>query len=356
MNYSDRLALIREYKSQGGKGSYLSLLSEAKQYPKGGTLPVIDNAAYFRTQQPAQQAMNPQVFNVNTSPQVVRADNTVYQPKFDKNYEWPEFGGNLEGVTISPSDTPYRDDVQSRREDIQTVPITKSTMKQFPQATQREFMKQQVADRPDYEAVADFANLAATGFGLAPMGIIDDVVRGAIGVGGKYIPKVINKAADILEPIGSKIAPNAHKINPWAFKPTSEAYYRGIGRSGFDDAIETGTLRTANKTGNYGEDLYVTKDMKVASGNYSRDQAYGVGNVFDDDWKMVQPKDTKSYMAEIPEKDLTNLFTPNDGTATTANPFNIAYNRGAVPIDNINFYKENWLQGYKKLPKANKKK
>ena len=49
MNYSDRLALIREYKGQGGKGSYLSLLSEANarakggeisQYPEGGTLPM----------------------------------------------------------------------------------------------------------------------------------------------------------------------------------------------------------------------------------------------------------------------------------------------------------------------------
>ena len=38
MNYSDRLALIREYKSQGGKGSYLSLLSEANKMVKGGKI------------------------------------------------------------------------------------------------------------------------------------------------------------------------------------------------------------------------------------------------------------------------------------------------------------------------------
>ena len=35
MNYSDKLALIREYKTQGGKGSYLSLL---KSYEEGGNL------------------------------------------------------------------------------------------------------------------------------------------------------------------------------------------------------------------------------------------------------------------------------------------------------------------------------
>lgn len=39
MNYSDKLALIREYKIQGGKGSYLSLL---KSYERGGNLPQYD--------------------------------------------------------------------------------------------------------------------------------------------------------------------------------------------------------------------------------------------------------------------------------------------------------------------------
>ena len=38
MNYSDKLALIREYKSQGGKGSYLPLLSEANKMVKGGKI------------------------------------------------------------------------------------------------------------------------------------------------------------------------------------------------------------------------------------------------------------------------------------------------------------------------------
>ena len=36
LTYSDKLALIREYKNQGGKGSYLSLLSS---YAEGGDLP-----------------------------------------------------------------------------------------------------------------------------------------------------------------------------------------------------------------------------------------------------------------------------------------------------------------------------
>ena len=51
LTYSDKLALIREYKNQGGKGSYLSLLSS---YAKGGelpekeTIPFVSN--YYNTQ------------------------------------------------------------------------------------------------------------------------------------------------------------------------------------------------------------------------------------------------------------------------------------------------------------------
>jgi len=142
---------------------------------------------------------------------------------------------------------------------------------------------------------------------------------------------------------GVKGVKDIHKINPYAFKPNPEAYYRGLGKTGLDDAIENNVLRTANKTGNYGEDLYMTKDFKIAEGIYSKDQPYGVGDAFDDvDWKMVQPKDSKSYIAEIPESSLTNKNIVNNS--------NIIINKGPIPTDNVKLYKEDWLRGYKEVP------
>jgi hypothetical protein len=138
------------------------------------------------------------------------------------------------------------------------------------------------------------------------------------------------------------------KYNPWAFKPNPKAYYRGIGKSGLDDALENKILRTANKTGNYGEDLYVTSDFKQARGSYSRDKDSGIGNPFDDDWQQVIAKDKKSYIAEIPESAFTNKRKIN---AAISPDFYI--NEGSIPIDNVKFLKEHWLHGYKEI-KPNK--
>ena len=119
-------------------------------------------------------------------------DNTNYKSIPLRMGEPPIIGGTLPTVEIKASNTPknYRNDPISRREDIKKIPITKSNMHDYPVSVQNEFMKQQVADRPGYEGVKDFANFAATGFGLAPIGILDDVVRGAVGVGGKYLPRL----------------------------------------------------------------------------------------------------------------------------------------------------------------------
>ena len=66
-------------------------------------------------------------------------------------------------------------------------------------------------------------------------------------------------------------------------------------------------------------------------------------------WREVLPKDPKSYIAEIPKASIPNV--ENVGSV-------IYKNKGAIPIDDIKFYKEDWLRGYKpiKVPKSNFKK
>ena len=122
-------------------------------------------------------------------------DNTNYKSVPLRKGEPPIIGGTLPTVEIKASNTPrnYRNDPISRREDIKTVPITKGNIHNYPVSVQTEFMKQQVADRPDYEGIKDFANFAATGFGLAPLGIVDDVISSAIGTGTKYLGKYTSK-------------------------------------------------------------------------------------------------------------------------------------------------------------------
>lgn len=100
---------------------------------------------------------------------------------------------------------------------------------------------------------------------------------------------------------------------------------------------------TANKTGNYGEDLFVTNHFNLAKGLYSRDQVTYEGDPFGvvgSSWKKILPKDSKSYIAEIPKSELTSL--------TELDPM-IFKNRGAIPTTNVRFLKENWLRGYKEI-------
>ena len=156
---------------------------------------------------------------------------------------------------------------------------------------------------------------------------------------------VLGKAAKASTQSG--VLSNAYKYNPWAFKPNPEAYYRGIGRSGLDDAIQTGTLRTGNKTGNYGEDLYMTNDYRVARDTYSTDrptmQLNPQKSTPDNPWgtEYIPAKDPKSYIAEIPKNEAKNIEKVDEY---------IFRNKGALPTENIRFFKEDWLRGYKQVP------
>ena len=151
--------------------------------------------------------------------------------------------------------------------------------------------------------------------------------------------KSLNLITDQTNNLGNKYLPNAYKYNPWAFKPNPEAYYRGIGRTGLDDALESGYLR-ANNNKLYGEDVFMTPEFNMAKGQYSRNQPYSVGDFWGDDWKMVEPVDSKSYIAEIPKNKLNNPEVKGEL---------VIVNKGALPIDDVKLYKEDWLRGYKPI-------
>lgn len=202
------------------------------------------------------------------------------------------------------------------------------------------------------QAVNDFRNYdydqGLMHSGEAVLGILP-VIGGVSNAAKEASPFVRNTIANANKVLGTEegLLSNAYKYNPWAFKPNPEAYYRGIGRTGLDDAIESGLLRTANKTGNYGKDVYMTPDFNVAKGVYSKDlHTFEAGDPFDfSTWKKVLPKDPKSYVAEIPADVIPDVEYVGG---------RIYKNNGAIPADNVKFYKEHWLQGYKPINVENK--
>lgn len=138
-----------------------------------------------------------------------------------------------------------------------------------------------------------------------------------------------------------------HKYNPWAFKPNPEAYYRGIGKSGLDDALEKGILRPPVNTP-YGKDrLYMTGTFGETN-MYNKDLPKYKGDPFGeaDDWIEILPEDSKRYVAEIP-KNKTNFVIENDIANT-----NSGYSTIFPKLSDVKLYKEHWLKGYKEVPKA----
>jgi hypothetical protein len=168
-------------------------------------------------------------------------------------------------------------------------------------------------------------------------------------------PTGLGMAMDIFGPIaleqaivkGISNAPtilnNAYKYNPWAYKPNPEAYYRGIGKGGLDDALQSGLIKPKNES-IYSE-LYMSPDINIAK-DYSRSkptwtwqevessipgQPSGIKQVF-------SPVDETSYIAEIPKSAVPNVWNTNKLVSTTTDK---------IPTDQVKLLKEHWLKGYK---------
>lgn len=93
-------------------------------------------------------------------------------------------------------------------------------------------------------------NLNRGNYGQALLSVASPLTMGALaGIGtqnaGQFANNLINPFAgtgQIINKLGNKYLPNAYKLNPFAFKPDPEAFYRQVGKSAYDDAITKGRV------------------------------------------------------------------------------------------------------------------
>lgn len=145
-----------------------------------------------------------------------------------------------------------------------------------------------------------------------------------------------------LESMESGMLSNTYKLNPWRFKPNPEAYYRGIGKSGLDDALESGVLRS-NREGNFGDDLYLSSSFDEADYYANNKLPWTIredGRVVDD---LVKGKDinTNKYFAEVPKQNVN--VTPHYINNTQF------ISKDVIPIDKVKLLQKDWLRGYKPI-------
>lgn len=112
---------------------------------------------------------------------------------------------------------------------------------------------------------------------------------------------------------------NAYKLNPYAFKPNSESYYRGVGKEGIEDIFESGVIRS--KKQNAYPEPYFSKGV-------------------------IGDKYAKGYFAE-----LTNEPMKGVGSFSTGDLIQTPTNTVSINNPNLKLYQKDWLKGYKEVPK-----
>lgn len=182
----------------------------------------------------------------------------------------------------------------------------------------------------DYSLDAFPAMMAARTLPNVPKNIKDkDYTSAALNLAGAlpFAPKVV------------KAIPQTYKINPWAFKPNPEAYYRTLGKEGIEDAFVSGIIRPKQYHNKYSPEL--GKRIDVNQPEFPEGAYFNKSEIYSNN-KLYNPE----YIAEVKGKD--ELFTYPERVVFNEN---IRVAPKNIPIEQANFYKRDWLKGYKEIKK-----
>lgn len=174
---------------------------------------------------------------------------------------------------------------------------------------------------------------------LDPLLLTSEIAKG-VSKGSELINGL--KKSELINDLGNKYLSNAYKLNPNAFKPNPEAYYRTLGKEGIDDAFNSGVIRPKQTSNIYSPELGKRVDVNVPE--FPEGSYFNKSGLYSNK-KMYNP----DYIAEVVGKD--NLFTYPERIVFNEN-IRVAPNN--IPIEEANFYKQDWLKGYKqiKTPKS----
>lgn len=194
-----------------------------------------------------------------------------------------------------------------------------------------------------------FIGEMGSGLGQVPLaakeGRIEDVVMGVgAPIAARFIGKVMAPAAsasasslDNFLTTGTPLK-NAYKYNPFAFQPQSGYFWRGINQEGFNDAINTGQIRSqfaaledpigfGNSTNKFAERVYVSPHFPTAKkyadpfiveipGNAAKfnqtyDLPYWYKNEADFIAKHNYPPNWSMYTNDLLETNQVRILQPN---------------------------------------------
>lgn len=181
---------------------------------------------------------------------------------------------------------------------------------------------------------------------------------------GEFINNIVNPLAgtgQIIDNIGNKYLPNAYKLNPYAFKPNPEAYYhrspnieniinkesgnlQGFGQSDAGKLFNETAGPGRNPNGGINlkkaanNDVFYSKGVPLDYGRYNSISKGMSGQGYPGPF-LVESKGVPMVSSSQGKR---KLVAPSnlEGYATSTRPIN---------SNEVNFYKEDWLKGYKQI-------
>jgi hypothetical protein len=199
--------------------------------------------------------------------------------------------------------------------------------------------------------------VSPTGFAGAGMQVPQDIAAGnyghaalntlyATGVGSVLAKPGVKAAGNVLNrisryplnesnsflkgPTGIKAA---YKYNPWAWKPDPNAYYRMLGKEGYKDAMKVNALRPNPKS----------------TGNFMMESSSNKGKVWLNKGmpvnERIDPNSVMGYKGPYFAETKNPNIIPSQGKGKRI----YGHTEKPIPLDDVKFYKEHWLQGYKQV-------
>jgi hypothetical protein len=227
-------------------------------------------------------------------------------------------------------------------------------------------------------------NLNRGNYGQATLSVAMPLGVGALaGIGnpntGQFANNLINPFAgtgDLINKLGNKYLPNAHKLNPFAFKPDPEAFYRQVGKSAYDDAITKGKVFSngqenmlervpeLNYIDEYNKSIALDKTGKFNLTKPSEAPFVQKGELFFPINRKPTGKGYKGTKYADAEYLLEGKL-PNEAVLpryqqkyfpTLEQSSNVGVIRPEFnELNNFNVYKRDWLKGYKQIEIPKKK-
>ncbi len=192
-------------------------------------------------------------------------------------------------------------------------------------------------------------------YGQAALSIATPLTVGALaGIGtqntSQFVNNIVNPLAgtgDLVNNLGNKYLPNAHKLNPYAFRTSPKNFYRQVDNVTYNEGLESGLIRGK-------QDIDRTNGEEIINLNksFGDDAYYNKGSLY-----YKNNKDLPYlFEAKLGEDKFIPKVNGRTRKYTTENT-SVRVSKEPLPINdpNITIYKKDWLKGYKEIeiPKSN---